>query len=102
MIQITKRDWELICIGHKFRRNDGHGWLAADETLLTATVSILDESGTDVTNQMLYGSPSVDGQRALYWLQNGGTTVDVIYTLNCQVTTSRGQKFQDVVEIVMQ
>lgn len=95
---ITKTAYEEFFRYHEFKRPDGKGWLADEETISTAAVTIIEkETGQDVSASMVSSVSTYGNTKVKYMLKAGAAGKTYIATI--KITTSTGQKFEDALEI---
>jgi hypothetical protein len=97
---LTKTVYEEIFRFHEFKRPDGEGWLADQETLASAGVTIIEKvAGTDRSSTMidLVSVYAPDNTAVKYKIKAG--TANLVYTVSIKGVTSNGQKFEDTYDI---
>jgi hypothetical protein len=86
----TKTPYEEINRSHDFTL-----WLGQSETITTPTVTVKDGSGA--AQPTMIANVSQSGKQVLYTIKGG--TSGTAYTVDIQILTSAGQKFEDVVSL---
>lgn len=66
--------------------------LASGETISTCTVTVTDADGTDVTDTLTSGDPTISGTETSI-IFTGGTDGET-YTVEMQITTSEGGTYE--------
>ena len=98
MTRWVKKAQEEIYRYHEFRRSDGKGWLAYNETITGATVTaVVKSTGDDVSAQMISNIAPYGQTKARYKLKGGDA--GTLYLLTITVTTSYGQVLIDEIEV---
>lgn len=92
MQTISKRAYEEVFHTHNFRRPDGKGWLASDETLSSPSVIVQDADG--VTQATMVSDVSVVSSIYVKYKLKGGTS-GAQYTVLIRAESSAGNKFED-------
>jgi len=93
MSMLIKTAYEEFFRYHQFRRSDGLGWLNSDETLLSASVVVMDSNGADRSAEMVSGAAVYGTDSVIYKLKGG--TAGEVYNIGVRAVTSNGQKFED-------
>lgn len=95
---IPKFVWEEFHRAIQFRRADGRGPLAAEETLTSATAVVIDSAGEEhpamISNVSVYNSTQVRYRIAAG--MPGGR-----YQIRFQVITNTGQKFEERIPVMV-
>ena len=94
--KFEKREWEEIYRYHEFKRSDGNGWLITGETIVSPTITVTEKNSTIAIAGMI-DNIEIDGTQISYLVKGGTKNKD--YILYIQITTSLGQKLEDVVEM---
>jgi hypothetical protein len=102
---IKKKSSEEFYLGHEFRRSDGQGWLASEESILSATVaSYQKDRPIAATSTMIANTSVISGNatnsRVTFLLKGG--TAGKSYIIKINVVTSLGQIFEDWYEVRVQ
>lgn len=99
MTRIEKRPAESFFRYHEFRRADGQGWLANEETLTgTPGVSIISADNGAARPEMV-SQVAVYNQTSVRYRLAGGTPGSYFVTI--AVETSGGQVFEDRLMLVV-
>jgi predicted deacylase len=85
----------------QFRRADGHGQLNDKETITDCAVVCTEKStGTDATPEMISEVAVYDETQVKYRLKGG--VAGKVYQLRIRITTSNGQKLEEVALLKVQ
>lgn len=97
---VVKRVSEEFYRYHEFQRSDSKGWLNAGETITTCdSVKVYEQdTGTETTSSMISDvAVDTDTTRCIYKLKAGTSGKE--YYLKIKITSSTGQKFEDVITL---
>jgi hypothetical protein len=88
---MIKKAYEECWYYREFKRPDGAGWLNASETVSSATVTLTDASGADMSSMVSGVNPN-NSTQVIFMLKGG--TAGQNYDGKIRVVTSNSQKFE--------
>lgn len=82
-----------------FRYHNFASWLTTGEIVQTATVTVTEKDGTDVSSSMVSDVGPYDSTKVKYKIKGGAA--DKIYIISIKIVSSNGQKLEDKIEGVV-